>query len=612
MTISIRRFLVVISVMSLVLAGAAAPAPSVSWIGKVDPWVLDTASNGPTEFLLFMSSQADLTEAQVLPTRLEKGRYVYQTLTSLAAVSQRAVLAELDDLGVPYRPYWIANMVWVRADLPTIRLFAQRPDVAHLYANPRVALEPPVSQSATTTASAGIEWNIDWVHAPAVWALGYTGQGVVIGGQDTGYIWDHPALKNAYRGWDGSSAQHDYNWYDATLNPSAVPVDPYGHGTHTMGIMVGDDGLGNQVGMAPGARWIGCRNMDANGVGSPATYSACYQWFVAPTRLDGSDPRYDLAPDVISNSWSCPVEEGCTDPGVLQTVVHNLVAAGIVSAHSAGNSGYAGCGTIDTPAAIYTESFTVGATGYLTDTIASFSSRGPVTIDGSNLPKPDVSAPGVLVRSSYLNNDYVRLSGTSMASPHVAGLVALLISAYPALRGHVDQIETTIEQSALHVASTDCDSQGIPNNLYGWGRIDALAAYSDTQMLALDKQASSVTIEPGDLLTYTLTISHVAGIDPTTNVVLTDTLPTGSSFIAATMPYTRTADTLRWDFPLLPPGGAISVELVVRSDPASLGALTNFDYAVHSDQVHLVRGAPVITLLGELYFVPIFMSSDSP
>ena len=198
--------------------------------------------------------------------------------------------------------------------------------------------------------------------------MGFTGQGVVIGGQDTGYQWDHPALKNQYRGWNGAIADHDYNWHDAIHsgsggNPcgynSPFPCDDYGHGTHTMGTMVGDDGGANQIGMAPGARWIGCRNMD-NGLGSPSTYAECYQWFVAPTRVDGSEPRPDLAPDVINNSWGCPPSEGC-NPDSLLIVVQNLVDAGIVTAHSAGNSG-SGCSFVDTPAAIYEELFTVGAT----------------------------------------------------------------------------------------------------------------------------------------------------------------------------------------------------------------------------------------------------------
>ena len=123
-----------------------------------------------------------------------------------------------------------------------------------------------------------------------------------------------------------------------------------------------------------------------SGVGTPATYAECYQWFIAPTDLNGENARPDLAPDVINNSWGCPTSEGCTDPNVLLTVVQNLVAAGIVSAHSAGNSGRS-CSTISEPAAIYDKSFTVGATNS-NDAIADFSSRGPVSVDGSNRSKP--------------------------------------------------------------------------------------------------------------------------------------------------------------------------------------------------------------------------------
>ena len=124
--------------------------------------------------------------------------------------------------------------------------------------------------------------------------------------------------------------------------------------------MVGDDGAGNQIGMAPGAKWIGCRNME-QGWGTPQTYIECYQWFLAPTDLMGENPRPDLAPHIVNNSWSCPVKEGCTDPNVLLTVVENLRAAGILSVHSAGNSG-SSCSTVNTPAAIYDASLTVGNT----------------------------------------------------------------------------------------------------------------------------------------------------------------------------------------------------------------------------------------------------------
>lgn len=594
--------LAALSILSILLAGAAAPANATPWMDRVDSWVLQTATDGETEFLVFLTSQADLSAADALPTKSQKGWYVYQSLTSLAVRTQAPVIAELKRLGVQYRPYWVTNMIWVRGALSTVQLLAERPDVAHIYANPRVALDAPLEEVSSDAAPQGVEWNITKVGAPGVWTLGYTGQGTVIGGADTGYAWDHPAIKNQYRGWDGATVDHDYNWFDATATPSPAPIDPYGHGTHTMGTMVGDDGGNNQIGMAPGARWIGCRNMDAGGNGTPETYSACYQWFIAPTRVDGTDPNPDLAPDVINNSWHCPESEGCIDPDVLLLDVQNLVAAGIVSSHSAGNSG-SGCSTVNAPAAIYDESFTVGATDS-TDTIASFSSRGPVTVDGSGRPKPDISAPGVDIRSSVPGDAYASYSGTSMAGPHVAGLVALLISAHPALRGQVDQIETFIEQTALPNPQSDCSSNGVPNNIYGWGRIQALG-----HGMQIGKTVSADHVLPGQTITYTLTITHYQIVSPTTNVVLTDTIPVGTTFVSATQPYSKIGNAIHWDFPNLDAMGTLSVDLVVKVDLIASGAVTNSDYAVNSDQVALIRGTPVNTFVRRVYFLPMAVKS---
>jgi len=473
----------------LVILTARAGVPE-NWQDKVDPRLLQGAPV-TNEFLVILSEQADLSGATALKTKDAKGRYVFERLTEVAQRTQQPLLKSLQKQALEHRPFWIANMIWVRGDLPAIQSLAQRADTARIVANPAVRVPDLLPAPKLVNAANSVEWNISQVHAPDVWALGYTGQGVVVGGQDTGYQWDHPALINHYRGWDGTNANHNYNWHDAIhgLNPHntgdnpcgynlTVPCDDNSHGTHTMGTMVGDDGAGNQIGMAPGAKWIGCRNME-RGWGTPATYTECFQWFLAPTDLNGQNPDPSKAPDVINNSWYCPPEEGCADPLILQSVVENVRAAGIVVVFAAGNSG-PGCSSIDAPGAMYDASFTVGATDS-GDNIAGFSSCGPVTVDGSNRLKPDVSAPGVNIRSSVPVNSYAGgWSGTSMAAPHVVGAVALLISAHPELKGQVDGIERIIEYTAVPRTNSqscgDVPGTEIPNNTYGWGRVDALAA----------------------------------------------------------------------------------------------------------------------------------------
>src|SRR2546421_7997358 len=227
--------------------------------------------------------------------------------------------------------------------------------------------------------------------------------------------------------------------------------------------------------MAPGAKWIGCRNMD-QGNGTPSSYIECMQWFLAPYPIGGGQGDPTKAPDITINSWGCPTSEGCS-VNTLQAAVEAQAAAGIMMVVAAGNSGSA-CSTVTDPSSFYEASYTAGALNTGTDTIASFSSRGPATVDGSGRIKPDISAPGTNTRSASNTSDnaYTFASGTSMATPHIAGAMALLWSAIPSLQNQIYPSRAALKNAAVHIASTQCGTARPPNNVYGWGRVSMLAA----------------------------------------------------------------------------------------------------------------------------------------
>jgi subtilisin family serine protease len=463
-----------------------ATAGAASWPAKLDPALVAKAGQGPLPALVL------LEPANPRAMALEGAGFEARVATTVARLrahadaTQAPLVAELERRGIPHRRFWVANAVAVEADLATLADFALRADVARIEPNSATRTKLPEATPAPAAPKL-VEWGLTNVRAPEVWALGYRGAGVVVAGQDTGYRWDHPALRASYRGWNGAAASHDHHWWDAihadigTPNASPCgydspsPCDDNNHGTHTMGTIVGLDGA-NEIGVAPDARWIGCRNMDL-GDGVPASYLECFQFFLAPTDLAGQNPRPDLAPHVINNSWGCPPSEGCAWQ-TLQSAVAAVRAAGIVVVASAGNSGST-CSTIVDPPALYADAFSVAAHSS-TNAIANFSSRGPVTIDGSGRLKPDVSAPGVAVRSALRGGGYGTMNGTSMAGPHVAGVVALVMSANPSLKGDPDAVEALLRATAAPTTGTQtCGAFAgsvVPNAVFGHGRVDALAA----------------------------------------------------------------------------------------------------------------------------------------
>ena len=473
------------------LAGPSGRVSPPAARGNIAPWVIErTAGEQTAEFIVVMQEQADLSAASALADRAARGRYVRDALYARAQASQAPLLEWLRAQGVPHRSFYIVNAILVTGTRAVAEAIAARADVARLDGNPPVENVRPVSPTpAELEATVGealspraIEPGVSYIRAPEVWSMGYTGQGIVIGSGDTGVQWDHPALIGKYRGWDGSTADHDYNWHDSVhsgggvCGPDAIaPCDDNGHGTHTVGTALGSDSaVANQIGVAPGARFIACRNMD-QGAGTPARYLECMEWFLAPYPVGGTPAAGDpaRAPDLTINSWSCPESEGCT-PLILKQAVEAQRAAGIMFVAAAGNSG-PDCSSESDPPSFYAAAYSVGAINAGTGSIAGFSSRGPVTIDGSNRLKPDITAPGVGVRSAYRGRSYAFLSGTSMAAPHAAGAVALLWSAFPSLRNRILQTQDFLDQSAVPVTGGSC-GDGSPNNNYGWGRLDIKAA----------------------------------------------------------------------------------------------------------------------------------------
>ena len=487
--ISKMRFLLLLCLM---LLGSLL---SNAQMAKIDPALLTIAQKQlELDYIVLLDQNNDLTSrASNLAGKKNKGRMVYTHLKTMSDQSQAGLTQWLFQNKIKYTPFFIANCVQVKSNFEVLKTIAARPEVKKISLNFNIRTERIETEQSIASRDAQPEWGIQRIGADSVWRMGFSGQNITVGGQDTGYDWTVSPLKSKYRGFvNDTTALHDFNWHDAihnqsplatdSLNPCGYnlkePCDDNNHGTHTMGTMVGSDSS-NLIGVAPGAQWMACRNME-RGNGQLSTYLECFEWFLAPTDLNGENANPDKAPHVINNSWYCSPEEGC-NPGnwdALQIAVKNLKAAGVVVVVSAGNSG-PGCSTIDAPPAHFESSFSVGATMF-NDTIANFSSRGPVVIDSSFRIKPDVAAPGRGVRSVIRGGSFASFNGTSMAGPHVAGLVALILSANPELQGEVAMVEDIIRQTAdIKYSGQDCggiSGQAHPNPIYGYGRINAIKA----------------------------------------------------------------------------------------------------------------------------------------
>jgi subtilisin family serine protease len=478
-------FAAVVLVLTLLGAGVvsqAAPSgqdgvPNVSEIQveKIEG-ALKTAlqADGQANLFVIFGEQPDLSPAYSMSWE-QRGEFVYQTLKRAAERNQARVQNFLRTRNIPHRSFVVGNSLYIRgADLALARRLSAFSEVIELRLERNYPVPKPESGLDEQQITA-VEWGVGKINADDVWGLGYTGQGIVVANIDTGVRYTHNALVDQYRGnQGGGSYDHTYSWYDPTGTYPSAPGDNNGHGTHTMGTMVGDDGGSNQVGVAPGAEWIACKGCTSTSC-SDSDLNACADWIVAP------GGNSSMRPQVVNNSWG-----GCTYDNWYRSKTDAWRAAGIHPVFSAGNTSNCGyssafCGSIGTPAT-YKEVTAVGSTTS-SDSISSFSLWGPSQDPtGSNEIKPEVSAPGSSIRSSYNSGDssYYTSSGTSMAAPHVSGALALIWSACPSLVGDFDNTEQLLKDEAVKIAyATGCGNEGsgnIPNNAFGYGRIDVLAA----------------------------------------------------------------------------------------------------------------------------------------
>jgi subtilisin family serine protease len=347
-----------------------------------------------------------------------------------------------------FTPLWILNGFSVTASPAAIDEIAALPDVLSITPD-EVDI---VSVSPAVPALSNPEQNISLISAPLLWNMGYTGQGVVMASLDSGVDVNHPDLAGRWRGGTNS-------WFDPFGEHPTTPVDRSGHGTWTMGVMLGGDAGGSSVGVAPGAQWIAARIFNDQGGSSATAIHQSFQWLLDP---DG-DPLTADAPQVVNNSWAFGAP-GCNLE--FEPDLQSLRAAGILPVFAAGNSG-PNASTSHSPAN-NPSAFAVGAINN-NSLIYGLSSRGPTDCGGSTGVFPDVVAPGVNVNTTDLGGFYTPASGTSLSAPHVSGGLALLLSAYPNLPA--SQQEAALRASAIDLGITD------PDDTYGFGRLDLFAAF---------------------------------------------------------------------------------------------------------------------------------------
>ncbi len=563
-------------------------------------------NSNPTDYIkgfIYLRDQVDIVglDEQMYAEKVSLEERAYTVITKLQQKAEatqgnllRYLEAKMAERKVfSFQSFWIANMIQIEARAEVFQELMNSVELSQMDLDAELQLDRPKIEQLNVESTESVEPGLKIINADKLWKIGITGQGRLIMGIDTGVDVTHPSL--SYK-WRGNTVPANQAWFDPA--GTTTPTDCDGHGTHTMGTMAGrSPATGDTVGVAIDAQWIAAKTICS----SPHTSNsiAAFQWAMNP---DGNPSTINDMPDAISNSWYDPdVSNECS--GIYKTTLDALEAAGIAVVFSAGNAG-PGTSTITKPKNINTDEVNVFCvanivgSSYLggsNDPINSGSSRGPSVCGGTGslLIKPEVSAPGTSVRSSYPGGGYANLTGTSMASPHVAGAIALLKSFAPTLTGR--QIKLALYNTAKDLGAVGED------NTYGKGLIDVYAAF-----LSL---GSPDTLPP-------TTITDLAVVEPTSNSLkLTWAAPADSSPSGVTAYDIRYAsapitDTVLFNaatpviYPTMPDSAGTPQSLVVKS----LQFSTTYYFAIRSRDVWgnwsqisntvsgTTLGAPVIAL----------------
>lgn len=456
---------VALAVMLAPTSSLGARSPAGSKITR--PLAKQLQDAGQATFWVRLGEQADLAGAEKASDRTERGASVVAALQQTASRSQKGLIDALKAEKAEFQPFWIVNAVRVTGSAALADRVARRTEVAAV--SEAQSFPAPELTVADANTLAAVEWGVSAINADDVWStFNNTGEGVVVAGIDTGVKFDHPALVNQYRGNVGGGVfNHNYSWWDPARTcgiATAPPCDNVGVGTYTMGTVAGDDGAGNQIGVAPGVKWIDAKGCETSSCSDAALLSAA-QWILAPTDVNGQNPKPEMRPHIVVNPWG----GGPNNPWFGQAV-NAWLASGIFPVFMAGNAG-PGCGTASSPGD-YLGSYSVGAFDEAGE-IADYSGRG----SGVAVVKPDIAAPGHNVRSSIpAGNGYSTFNTTASAAAHVAGTVALLWSSAPSLKGNVAATKTLLDDAATDVSDLTCGGTAGDNMVWGEGKLDALAA----------------------------------------------------------------------------------------------------------------------------------------